>query len=126
MHPVLRSVVRRAALDARRRRWCDCNSGKKGGALSVARRAQTRAQQVHGPPPPPPRRVLPPDFTTWWTCVTFGVLIAHIGLKFKPPPKTLEEMWSEAVSSEQAASAANIGSSCPCPCPPGATSPSSC
>lgn len=108
MHPVLRSVVRRAALAASK------------GALSLAARAQTRAQQVHGPPP---RRVLP-DFTTWWTCVSFGVLIAHIGLKLKPPPKTLGEMWSEAVSSEQAASAAaNIGSSRPCP--PGATSSSS-
>ena len=37
-----------------------------------------------------------------WSGAMFGgVLIADIAFKFKPPPKTLEELWLEARRQEQ-------------------------
>jgi hypothetical protein len=79
---------------------------------------------MHAPAPEEVAQVRPHGglvgFTIGWSGPMFGIFIAHIALKFKPPPKTLEELWLEALLREQE-SEANVGS---CPCPGAAASSS--
>jgi len=100
MHPLMRPFAQRAALAAGRRRG-GCGSGKKG-ALPLAQQ-EVRAQ-MHAPEEL--AQVRPPmglGFTSivWSGAMFGGVLIADIAFKFKPPPKTLEELWLEARRQEQ-------------------------
>ncbi|CAL5049063.1 unnamed protein product [Urochloa decumbens] len=108
MHPLLRTVARRAALAATRRRG-------DTRAIQPEVRAHMRAPEEIVQFRPRSGLEL---FTIGWTSVMFGVLAAHIVRKFKPPPKTIEEMWLEAHAQKQG-SEVNIGS---CSCQGGDTS----
>ncbi|CAN6193837.1 unnamed protein product [Urochloa humidicola] len=107
MHPLLRTVARRAALAASRRGDSVAIQPEVRGHM----RAPEKIVQFR------PRRGLE-LFTIGWTSVMFGALVAHIVHKFKPPPKTIEEMWLEAHVQKQG-SEVNIGS---CSCQGGDTS----
>lgn len=104
----MQSFARRAALAAGRRRG-GCSSGKKGALPLVEQEARA---QMHAPAPEEVAQVRPHGglvgFTIGWTGPMFGIFIAHIALKFKPPPKTLEKLWLEALLREQE-SEANVG-----------------